>query len=253
VHVLQRPRTATSALAYSYYYICVLILVSLARLETLSLELFFFSKDLCTRPWTPSCRGEGHRECLQGLQGLVPRLAVEVAVAQREHRQRLQSAGKFGTETPVTDISDDVVRDVDLTNQNHVDFYREWLVQVLYFFFTFFFESEFFFTYYYMCSHTLTTIYVLTTYTGVGCFGETLPRVTLYNIPTIYVLSTYTGVGCCGETLPRVTLYYILLYMSSHTIYVLSTCSGVGCCGETLPRVTLGRKSTSEAANNLGF
>jgi hypothetical protein len=64
----------------------------------------------------------------------VPRLAVEVAVAQREHRQRLQSAGKFGTETPVTDISDDVVRDVDLTNQNHVDFYREWLVQVLCFF-----------------------------------------------------------------------------------------------------------------------
>ena len=90
----------------------------------------------------------------------MPRLAVEVAVAQREHRQRLQSAGKFGTETPVTDISDDVVRDVDLTNQNHVDFYREWLVQVLCFFLRCFFESDFFlrttinmssYSYYYIC------------------------------------------------------------------------------------------------------
>jgi hypothetical protein len=160
VHV-QRPRTATYVLSYSYYYTCVLILVSLARLETLSLQLFLFFKDLCTRPWTPSCRGEGHRECLQGLQGLVPRLAVEVAVAQREHRQRLQSAGKFGTETPVTDISDDVVRDVDLTNENHVDFYREWLVQVLCFFFTFiFFESDFFFTYYYICVLILLLLYM---------------------------------------------------------------------------------------------
>jgi hypothetical protein len=80
-----------------------------------------------------------------------------------------------------------------------------------------------------MCSHTLTTINLLTTYTGVGCFGETLPRV---------------------------ILYYILLYMCSHTrttTYVLSTYSGVGCFAERLPRVTLGRKSTSEAANNLGF
>jgi hypothetical protein len=91
----------------------------------------------------------------------VPRLAVEVAVAQREHRQRLQSAGKFGTETPVTDISDDVVRDVDLTNENHVDFYREWLVQVLCFFFTFiFFESDFFFTYYYICVLILLLLYM---------------------------------------------------------------------------------------------